>query len=188
LGFLKRLFTRKRAGVAPPDDGGHRMTSLVLLSVSPVALDLETLRAALDAVFPGQFLPPREAGNLVVDGPVKGAMFMVMSAVPGFEGGFMVHTVPGPYDDFSPFRTHIRDPRVLGAVARHRAWMSVDRIVPMGTEEGHYRFIGRLLAHLAPPDAVALVHPSRMQTLEATPDVLRDLAGEGPVRWLEGRG
>jgi len=164
------------------------MTSLVLLSVLPVPLDVEALRGALDAVFPGQFLPPREAGNLVVDGPVKGATFMVMSAVPGFEGGFMVHTVPGPYDDFSPFRAHIQDPDLLERVGRHGAWMSVDRIVPLGTEEGHYRFIGRLLAHLAPPDVVAVVHPSRMQTVEATPDVLRDLAGEGPVRWLEGRG
>ena len=51
------------------------MVSWVVLSNSYAELTLVSLRQSLDELYPGQFLPPREQGNFVVDGNVPGAEF-----------------------------------------------------------------------------------------------------------------
>ncbi len=72
------------------------MIGWVVLSSSWVELTEETLRARLDQIYPGEFLPPRQLGTFVVAGPVVGVQFLVKSAIAGATGIFMLQTVPGP--------------------------------------------------------------------------------------------
>ncbi len=151
------------------------MVSLVVLSQTPVVLTLDSLRRHLDAIYPGHFLPPRETGTFVVDGPVPGAQFLIWSSVPEASGAFILNSVGRPYTGFSDFAEHIAEPGLRGLARAQRHWLSLDRIGDASPTEA-YRFIGSVLARLAPSDAAALVHPSRMSTLRVNPDVRHRLA------------
>ena len=72
----------------------REMVSWVVLANTFVDLTLGSLRAKLDEIYPGQFLPPREKGNFVVDGPTAGGFF-IQAAMPGAAGMFLLHNVPG---------------------------------------------------------------------------------------------
>ena len=177
MGLLERLFgTDRKPG--RPRQGERDMVSLVALSRSSPDLTLDSVRATLDALFPGQFLPPREEGNFVIDGSVPGATYMIQCTVEGASGIFMLHNVPGPYSEFSVFPDHLSGP--LRAIALEQpCWMSVDLMHAYGSEEDAYRFIGPVLAQLAPADTAVLLHPTKMMAVELTADVRRRLATGG---------
>ena len=179
MSFLSRLFSKKVSKPSHMPLDGHQMTSLVLLSKSYIDLDIDRLRTVLDALFPGEFLPPRDSGNFVVDGPVKQAMFMIMSNIEGYSGGFMLNSVPATYDHYSDYRNYIQDPEILSAVSSHKCWLSVDRLMPQGTTEEHYRFIGLLLSALAPDDSIAVVHPSKMHVVLFNQTICEKLSSDG---------
>jgi len=179
MGLLGRLFGGKKAE-AKPSHGGHDMVSLVVLSQSTPALTLDSVRSTLDAVYPGQFLPPREEGNFVIDGAVPGATYMIQCTVPDASGMFMLHNVPGPYSEFSDFPSHLGG-AIRDLALQQQCWMSVDVIGKYGTADDAYRFIGRLLAQLAPPDSAVLLHPSKMMATAFNETVRRQLAvGDQP--------
>lgn len=151
------------------------MIGWVVLSNTWVELTGATLRARLDRLYPGEFLPPRERGTFVIEGPVAGVQFMINSAIAGATGMFMLHSVPGPYTEFSPFANHIRDAALRRVAVAQQAWLGLDRIGG-DKEDQAYRFIGKVLAELAPADAAALVHPGRLTMLSFDGDVRRRLA------------
>jgi hypothetical protein len=172
--FLKRLFRR---GAAAPDAGRERATvNLVVLSCTRVELSVDLLRTQLDGIFPGHFLPPRRHGNFVIDGPVAGAEFFVQCAVPGAAGTFLLHTVAGPYAEVSPFAARIEDEALRRLCEAQTCWLSVDLVSRHTSDDDAYRFIGRVLARLAPADAAALVHPSRLVTHRFDDELRRRLA------------
>jgi hypothetical protein len=178
MGLLDRLFARKDPEVEKPTrHGGRDMVSLVILSQSSPDLTLESIRSTLDAVFPGQFLPPREEGNFVIDGGVPGAVYMIQCTVPGAGGMFMLHNVPGPYAEFTDISRLSGSLRDLAL--KQPCWMSIDLMHAYGAEEDGYRFIGPVLAQLAPTDSTVLLHPSKMIAVQFTPDVRRQLASGG---------
>lgn len=151
------------------------MIGWVVLSNSWLELTEDSLRARLDRVFPGEFLPPRQQGTFVVAGPVVGSQFLVKSAVPDASGIFIMHTVRGPYTAVSPFAKHIRDESLRRIAAAQRAWLGLE-LVGGGDEAKAYRFIDKALAALAPEDAVVLVHPSRLVTYVFNADMRQKLA------------
>jgi hypothetical protein len=155
------------------------MMSLVVLSKSHVELTLDTLRDGLDQIYPGQFLPPREQGNFVMDGSVPGAEFLIQSSISGASGMFLLHNVPGPYTEFSNFADHIADASLRQLAEQQTCWLSVDLIRQYNSEEDAYRLIGSVLAKFSPRDAAALVHPSRLVTIGFNDDVRRQLASGG---------
>jgi hypothetical protein len=178
MGLLDRLFGRKDSEPQKPQHGERDMVSLVALSQSCPDLTLESVRATLDALFPGQFLPPREEGNFVIDGSVPGAIYMIQCTIDGASGLFTLHNVAGPYSEFSNFPDHLSDP--LRAIAlRQSCWMSIDLTHAYGSEEDAYHFIGPVLAQLAPTDAAVLLHPTKMTAVEFTGNVRRQLASGG---------
>ena len=58
----------------------REMVSLVVLSNTHVELTVDQVREKLDELYPGQFLPPRDKGNFVVEGSVPG-QFLIQSRV-----------------------------------------------------------------------------------------------------------
>jgi hypothetical protein len=137
------------------------MIGWVILCMRPVELTEETLRAQLDRIYPGEFLPPRQLGTFVVAGPVAGTQFLIKSAIAGATGIFILQSVPGPYTAFSPFVKNIRDAALRRIAVAQRAWLGLER-VGGDNEADAYRFIGRAIGTLAPDDAAVLVHPSRL--------------------------
>jgi hypothetical protein len=155
------------------------MVSLVVLSQSSPDLTLEGVQVLLDSLYPGQFLPPRDEGNFILDGAVPGAIYMIQCTVPGSSGIFMLHNVPGPYTEFSDFVGHVDDPELRDLAVRQSSWMSVDLTHAYGTEEDAYRFIGGVLAQLAPADSAVLLHPSRLTSIRFDENIRRQLAAGG---------
>jgi hypothetical protein len=178
--FLEKLFGRwKKARSSPHRD--REMVGLVVLSTSYVELNLDGLRENLDRIYPGHFLPPRERGTFIVEGSVPGAEFLIQSDIPGAAGTFLLHSVPGPYTHVSNFAAHIADASLRRLAHAQTCWLSIDLIHGQAVEEEAYRFIGSVLAQLAPADAVAVVHPSRLLTIAFTDQVLRELASGGQI-------
>lgn len=151
------------------------MIAWVVLANTYIDLTLDSLRAKLNEVFPGEFLPPREQGNFIINGPTPGG-FLIQSNIPGAAGMFLLHNVPGPYWKFSDFAKAIADAAIRKQAMAQRCWLSVDRIGRHGSDEDGYRFIERVLAKLAPPDAAFLVHPSRLVTIPFDDDLRGRLA------------
>lgn len=161
-----------------PAHAGEHMVSWVILSRSYARLDADKLRAKLDEVFPGEFLPQREQGSFVVEGPVPEAQFLIQSRVPNAAGTFLCNSVPGPYTMFSSFARAIKDGALRRQVRSQQSWLSIDLIAKHTTEEDAYRFIGRALARLAPADAAYLVHPTHFTVVAFDQDV-RDRLAKG---------
>jgi hypothetical protein len=156
----------------------REMTSWVVLFDSDVGFTEDSLRAELDRLWPGEFLPKRDNGSFVVEGNPPGAQFMIKSGLPGASGVFLLHNVPAPYSEFSDMVGRIPDPSLRDIAKAQGCWMSVDRISQSDEAEA-YTFIGRVLARLAPPDAAVLLHPSRRTAVRFTEDVRRQLADKG---------
>jgi hypothetical protein len=175
--FLSRLFGR--TAQAGPPDGGHDMVSIVALMPSWELIPVDVVREELDALFPGEYLPPREAGNFVVEGPAEHSSYLVNCTVAHHQGTFLIYNVPGPYGEFSDFLRHIEDAELRAVAAAQPCWMSVDLIDKRSSREDAFRFIGAVLAKLAPPDCTLLVHPSRYMVIPFTSDVRAVLASGG---------
>lgn len=137
------------------------MVGWVILCREWVELAEETLRAQLDRLYPGEFLPPRRRGTFVVEGPVAGTQFLIHSAITRATGMFLLQSVPAPYTEFSPFADHIRDAALRRNAVAQQAWLAIDQIGG-SNEADAYRFLGKVLAALAPGDASVLVHPERL--------------------------
>jgi hypothetical protein len=137
------------------------MVGWVVLSNTWVELTEESLRAHLDRIYPGEFLPPRQQGTFVVAGQMDDMQFLINSVIPGATGMFLLHAVPGPYTEFSSFAGHIADAALRDIAIAQQVWLGVERISGDNDDDA-YRFIGKVLATLAPSDASVLVHPSRL--------------------------
>jgi hypothetical protein len=151
------------------------MVSGVVLANTYLHLTLELVRAKLDEVFPGEFLPPREQGSFVVDGTVPGQFFIKANML-GSTGMFFLHNVPGSYREFSSFAHAIPDPSMRRKAVAQRCWLSVDLINKNSNHENAYRFIEQVLAKFAPVDAAFLVHPSKLVTIRFDDDLRIRLA------------
>jgi hypothetical protein len=176
MNFLSRLFGKKPVA---PRHGGGDMVSLVALLPSWQERSIDEVRESLDALFPGCFLPPREEGNFVIEGPVLGASYMVQCTIPEHSGMFLIHNVPGPYSEFSDCLVHLPDSELKELAAKQPCWMSVDMMHRHTSDEDAYRFVSAALAKLAPPDAAVLLHPSRYMALPFSSEVRRTLASGG---------
>jgi hypothetical protein len=184
MDFLKKLFG---IGRTEPEDE-HDAIGWVVLSNTFLDLNLDSLRATLDSLHPGQFLPPNER-TFVIAGAVEG-QFMIQSNVDGAAGMFMLHDVPGPYTLFSDFAEHITDPDLRTLAKSQGVWLGVDNMHVHTTEAEAYRFIGAVLAKLAPPDAAMLVHPSMPIAVRLDDDLRRKLADgvqPEPGMWITDR-
>ena len=153
------------------------MVSLVVLSPTHDAYTLDTVHHDLEALF-RPLLPPREVGNFVVES-IPSASYSVQCTVPGYSGLYSIQNVAGPYAAFSDFLEHIGDPELKELAASQPFWISVDRMHSYESDREAYRFIGQLLARLAPEDAAVLVHPSKYLVRPFTPEVRRLLASGG---------
>jgi hypothetical protein len=138
------------------------MRGWVALSMTWLELTADSLRTRLDAIYPGQFLPCRDHGTFVVDGPVERVQFLIQSAIEGARGLFLMNSVPGSYVDVSDFAAHIKDRQLRDLASAQIAWLSVELIDESTRPRDAERFIGAVLAHLAPKDTAFLVHPSRL--------------------------
>jgi hypothetical protein len=156
------------------------MISLVALSDSYVELTVEALRQHLAQLYPGHFATGAQ-DSFVIEGAVPGAQFMIKSMAPGASGIFLLHHVPGPYTDVSDFANYIEDSALLRRAQAQSCWLSVDRLGVMGTERDAYPFIANVLAHLAPAETAALVHPATQTTIAFDNEVRRQLASGGEI-------
>jgi hypothetical protein len=175
--FVRRFLASLLSVLAPlPAQAEQReMVSWVVLSNTPLKLAEEELRATLAEIFPGAF-QPGEQTNFVIDGPTPGTQFLIQSNIPDSAGMFMLMNIPGSYTRFSGFARRIADAAMRAEAMSQKAWISVDSINSHGNRENGYRFIGRVLARLAPADAAFLVHPSRLTTVRFDDGVRRRLA------------
>jgi hypothetical protein len=139
------------------------MVSWVVLSKTYVSLDTGSLSKKLDELYPGRFLPAGQQANFVVGGKIPG-QFIVKSTIAGAAGIFMLFSVPGPYTDVSDFAGFIADPSLRRKAEAQTSWLSVDLIGKITTDEEAYRFIGAVLAKLAPADTAVLVKPATNST------------------------
>jgi hypothetical protein len=171
--FLRSIFG---GGEEEGAEADHVMVSLVVLYDSYLELSIEPLRHSLNQVFPGEFLPPREQGNFVVDGAVPGATFMINCIVENAAGLFMLNNVPGPYTEFSDFIDYIAEPALRERAKAQNSWLSIDLINAITDVEDAYRFIGKMIARLAPDDAAFLVHPETYHSVVFDSEVRSQLA------------
>jgi hypothetical protein len=104
------------------------MISWVVLSKTRVELTLDSLRAHLDRLYPGLFLPPQELRNFVVEGPVLDAQFLIQASVPGSAGLYMLQSIAAGSTGFSEFADDIDDPALRALICEQQAWLSVDVI------------------------------------------------------------
>jgi hypothetical protein len=154
------------------------MIAWVALSMSAPQFTVDGLRVRLDRAFRGEFLPPREQGSFVVEGPIGGAQFIIKSAIAGAAGMFMLNSVSGPYTDVSGFGAHISDPDLRRLALAQEAWLSVD-LIGGGAPSNAYRFIGKAIAQLAPADTAVLVDPESNKIWRFD-DALRRRLAQGP--------
>lgn len=153
----------------------REMVSLVVLANTFVDLTLDSLRTKLDEIYPGQFLPPREKGNFVADGPTPGGFF-IQASMPGAAGMFLLHNVPGPYWKFSGFLRSIVDASIQREAKAQCCWLSVDLVHKLTSDEDAYRFVEQVVAKLAPADAAFLIHPSKFIVVRFDDDLRARLA------------
>jgi hypothetical protein len=158
----------------PPD-----IISRVVLANSYVALDLDSLRAKLEELYPGQFLPPHIKGSFVVAGPKPG-QFLIQSNVAGAAGIFLLTSVPKSYTQFSDFSKTIADGPFRRQAEAQCCWLSVTLISNSKGDADAYRFVEQVLAKLAPADAAFLVDPAKRVTI-AFDDAIRSRFASGAL-------
>jgi hypothetical protein len=89
------------------------MISWVVLLKTRVELTPDSLRAHLDRLYRGLFLPPQELRTFVVEGPVLDAQFLIEASVPGSAGLYMLQSIAAGSKGFSDFADGIHDPADL---------------------------------------------------------------------------
>jgi hypothetical protein len=88
----------------------------------------------------------------------------------------MLNSIRGPYSDVSDFAAAIADRSLRREAESQGCWLSVDLVHRHTTDEDAYRFVGRVLAKLAPADAAFLVNPATRTTIAFDDDIRRRLA------------
>ncbi len=178
---------RNAAAAAGAEDGDAPLRSLVFLLDEPRTIEPgawvkqlgDALGAKLDSgdgdatefllQMPHPAIPPED-----------GDCFMLQ--IPA--GNFWVFNIRKPYmDDPGEFAEGIRDRRLRDAVARHRAWISVDLLRWIGPEDrtAIYAVIGKALAALAGPDVLAVNAPELGRCNEFEPSIIERLASGDPL-------
>ena len=152
------------------------MISWVVLSKTRVELTLDSLRAHLDRLYPGLFLPPQELRNFVVEGPVLDAQFLIQASVPGSAGLYMLQSIAAGSTGFSEL-DDIDDPALRALIFEQQAWLSVD-VIDAAMDQDCRRFIGKVLAELAPADSAILADPDRRMAIRFDERVRGQLARE----------
>ena len=89
---------------------------------------------------------------------------------------YMVLSVPGPYTEFSGFARSVADPSLRRKAEAQHCWLSVDLVRKFTSNEEPYRFIGAVLAKLAPADAAVLVRPEDNFTIPFDDELRQRLA------------
>ncbi len=145
-------------------DEAPDIISRVVLANSYVALDLDSLRAKLNELYPGQFLPPHIKGSFVVAEPTAG-QFLIQSNVDGAAGIFLLFSVPKSYTQFSDFSKTMADGPFRRQAEAQCCWLAVTLISNSKSEAEAYRFVEQVLAKLAPADAAFLVDPAKRVTI-----------------------
>ena len=153
------------------------MISWVVLSKTRVELTLDSLRAHLDRLYPGLFLPPQELRNFVVEGPVLDAQFLIQTSIPGSVGLYMLQSIAAGSTGFSEFADDIDDPALRALICEQQAWLSVD-VIDAAMDQDCRRFIGKVLAELAPADSAILADPDRRTAIRFDEQVRGRLARE----------
>lgn len=172
MDLLAQLFGSAAAGLKRHPEG---LTGLVVLSNTHVPLTVESLRNTLDSLYPGQFQSSEEAGNKVSKGFLQG-MFGIECVIPGAQGWYLLHSNLGPYTAFSDFGEHIDDEELRDVAEAQEFSLEMHLVSIHGIQEEAYRFIGAVLAVLAPADSAILVHPSNHAVIAFTPAVRKCLA------------
>lgn len=172
MDLLARLFGSAAARLKRHPEG---LTGLVVLSNTHVPLTVESLRGTLDTLYPDQFAQSEDAGNKVSKGFLPG-MFGIECVIPGAEGWYVVHSNLGPFTAYSDFEKHIDDDELRDVAEAQEFSLEVHLVSIHGIQEEAYRFIGALLAMLAPADSAILVHPSNHAVIAFTPSVRKCLA------------
>ena len=152
------------------------MNGWIALSMTWVELTVESLRARLDALFPGEFLPPRDRGTFVIDGPIERMQFAIHSAIKSAEGMFMLNSVPGPYSDVCDFAERIEYNELRDLALAQEAWLSVELIGQTLSVENACSFAGKVLAELAPQDTAVVLNLSGLTCRHFDEEIRRKLA------------
>lgn len=169
-----------KAGRDMPESMRH---SLVLLLREPQYLDQPILCNAVERTFGADLAGADEEDNEFarMDGPVGFVQVGDYSClVNNFDVGYFGESDP---DEMMP------ELRLRQAIKDHSAWMSVDMMLDSGKhgESQKLAFVGKLLAALAPEDALALVRPFTGQIVMYTPAVAESLEnGDGADAFLAG--
>ena len=138
------------------------MISIVLLLLNPLPMDVSRLEVSIARAAPASFVKSEQNFVNSTDKREKFEVFFAKSN----DGIFLVHNHAHPYcDELEKVAGSISD-RALGEkVRKHRAWISVDLMdrdkMMFRTEADAWRFIGKVLAELAPEDAVAIYVPAK---------------------------
>ncbi len=149
--------------------------SLVLLLKQPRVLDAGALARAASEAFGVTVTPGEEVAGetphflLHLDGRL-----------------FAVHNVAESYfDNAAAVAAETPELRLRKAVARHRAWLSVDFLhAALGAERDPYPLLGKLAAALAGDDCLAVCVPARRCVYPYDESVPKKLRGADPLSAL----
>jgi len=175
--FMWKEFSPEK--IAESDDKPKAMISLVLLLRKPRYLEAKILAQIVSSAWGQEFSSGGDAeedsSRFVVGKP---PMFVIQSP----EAFFIAYTFPTPYfNDLDAVATELKEIRVAKAVKDHQAWLAVDLITIHDSAqppESVYPQIAKLVAELAPPDALAIYEP---ETGKITPwDESLEAALRGP--------
>lgn len=72
------------------------------------------------------------------------------------------------------------------AMREHKAWLSMDILDPESVTPENYRIIGRVLAHLAGPDCLALYHPPSGKLVPCLAETGTKLSSDDPIQAVFG--
>lgn len=168
--------------VKPSPENRGRLISFVVLLKEPRKLDERTLGEVVS-----------KAVGIAPDPDTVNKGFLV-SKPPYYKielasGVYVINNIATPYfEDVEELTKEIAQPDLREAVARHRAWISVDWA---GKEEpadlrAAYGDMGKIAAALARPDALAIYSPEAAQLSAFDDSVATAMAGSDPLQIFDG--
>jgi len=161
-------------------DTTEERPSFVLLLSEPRELDEVTLRRTAGAALGVDFETGDDAEPFIVG---ESPMFMMKAET----GMYVLHNFPRPYwDDPAAVADDVDNPAFAEAIVSHRAWLSMDLMVPFEDEADAWADIGKVIAALAGEDTLAIYTPAGEGGGVCTPELLATLRGEAPLREFTG--
>ena len=140
------------------------MISWVVLSKTRARLTLDSLRAQLEQLYPGRFLPPQDRKNFVIDGASLGAQFLIQASIAGPAGLYMLENVVANDAELSDFAANVSDASLRKSILEHEARLSLD-LIEAAIDQHCHRFIGKVLGALAPADSTVFVNADRRRAI-----------------------